>query len=253
MLREFFTGVRLLGRGFVLVLRRRRLFWFGAIPPLIMSIVFLVLLVLLITQLQTFADWLTPFADGWSASWQSAVEVLAGAALLGGSLLLMAISFTTLTLALGSPIYDKISEYVDREQEPGLRVPEEGWRTSVGRSLRQSLTLIAISALVAPFVFAAGFIPVVGQTAVPVVSAIFGGWMMCLELIGSTFERRGRLRLADRRAAMQGRRARSLGLAIPTFLLMSIPLAGTVVFPAATAAGTLLARDLLDLPTTDAL
>ena len=51
--------------------------------------------------------------------------MLAGTALLGGSLLLMVISFTTLTLALGSPIYDKISEFVDLEFEPGLRIPTE--------------------------------------------------------------------------------------------------------------------------------
>jgi CysZ protein len=246
---EFLAGVRLLGRGFTLVLRRPRLFWLGAIPPLGMSILFTALLVVLIMRLPDFADWLTPFADGWSAGWEQAVEVLAGTALLGGSLLLMLISFTTLTLALGSPIYDKISESVDREFEPGLRAPEEAWLPSIGRSLRQSLTLIAISALVAPLIFAAGFVPVLGQIVVPVVSATFGGWMLGIELIGSTLERRGRLRLVERRAAMQRRRARVLGLSIPTFLLMSVPLVGTVVFPAATAAGTLLARDLLDLPT----
>jgi CysZ protein len=246
---EFLHGVRLLGRGFVLVLRRRRLFWLGALPPLVMSILVAALLIALIIRLPDLADWLTPFADSWSTEWQSAIEVLAGTALLGGSLLLMVISFTTLTLALGSPIYDRISESVDREFEPELKAPPERWATSIGRSLRQSLALIAISALVAPLIFAGGFVPVVGQTAVPVISATFGGWMLCLELIGSAFERRGQLRLADRRAAMQGRRARSLGLAIPTFLLMSIPLAGTVVFPAATAAGTLLARELLGLST----
>lgn len=245
MVGEFIAGVRLLARGFQLVLKRPRLFWLGAVPPLIMSVLFVGILALLISRLREFADWLTPFADGWSPSWESVAEVLAGTALLGGSLLLMLISFTTLTLALGSPIYDKISEFVDLEFEPGLRIPEESWATSIGRSLRQSLILIAISALVTPFIFAAGFLPVVGQTVVPVISATFGGWMLCVELIGSTFERRGLFRLAERRKAMQRNRPRVLGLSIPTFLLMSIPVLGTVVFPAATAAGTLLARELL--------
>ncbi|HEY5846414.1 MAG TPA: EI24 domain-containing protein [Microlunatus sp.] len=251
MISEFFAGVRLLGRGFHLVLRRRRLFWFGAVPPLIMSVIFTAVLVVLITRLPALADWLTPFADKWDPGAEQAVEVLAGGAVLGGSLLLMVISFTTLTLALGSPVYDKISEFVDLEFEPQLKLPEDHWLRSIGRSVRQSLTLIAISALVAPFVFAAGFVPVVGQTVVPVISATFGGWMLCLELIGSTFERRGMFRLAERRRAMQHNRARVLGLSIPTFLLMSIPLAGTLVFPIATAAGTLLARDLLGRQTSE--
>ena len=63
MISEFFAGVRLLGRGFHLVLRRRRLFWFGAVPPLIMSVIFTAVLVVLITRLPALADWLTPFAD----------------------------------------------------------------------------------------------------------------------------------------------------------------------------------------------
>jgi len=100
----------------------------------------------------------------------------------------------------------------------------------------------------AAILFAGSFIPVVGQTVIPVVSAIFGGWILGVELIGSAFERRGRLRIADRRAAMRRKRFRALGLAVPSFLLLAIPFAGIVVFPIATAAGTLLARQLLDEP-----
>jgi CysZ protein len=73
--------------------------------------------------------------------------------------------------------------------------------------------------------------------------------MLSIELVGSAFERRGMLRLADRRAAMRRRRFRVVGFAVPTFVLLAIPLAGAVVFPVATAAGTLLARQLLSEPT----
>ncbi len=113
------------------------------------------------------------------------------------------------------------------------------------RGLRQSAALIGVSALGAVVLFAAGFIPVVGQTIVPVISAMFGGWMLSIELIGSAFERRGLLTLADRRSALRRRRPRVLGFAVPTFLLLAIPFAGAAVFPVATAGGTLLARELL--------
>jgi CysZ protein len=153
-----------------------------------------------------------------------------------------------LTLALGSPLYDKLSESVEREfgEVPEL---EENVARGLLRALRQAVTLIGVSILGALVLFATGFVPVLGQTLVPVLSAMFGGWMLAIELVGAPFERRGMLRLAERRAAMRARRLRVLGFAVPTFLLLAIPFAGVVVFPVATAGGTLLARQLLGEPT----
>jgi CysZ protein len=246
--REFLTGAALLPRGLGLIVRRRRLFGLGAIPPAITSIVFIAVLVGVSLQLERIVNWLSPFADPWSPNIAATVRVLIGVTLMGGLVLIMVISFTVLTLAIGSPIYDKLSESVEREFGP---VPElkEPVATGAARAVRQSSALIGTAALVGLPLFAIGFIPVVGQTVVPVVSAAFGGWMLGLELIGPAFERRNRLTLAERRAAMRKQRARVLGFAVPTFLLLAIPLAGVVVFPIATAAGTLLARQLLDEPT----
>jgi CysZ protein len=245
---EFATGAGLLAKGLRLISQRPRLFLLGAIPPAITSVIFTGLLVLLIMQLDPAVDWLTPFADGWARGLATAMRVLVGAALLSGAALLMVISFTTLTLALGSPLYDKLSESVEAEfgEVPELK---ESVARGIFRALRQAVALIAISAVGALVLFATGFVPVVGQTVVPVVSAIFGGWMLSIELVGSAFERRGMLKLADRRLAMRSRRVRVVGFAVPTFLLLAIPLAGAIVFPIATAGGTLLARQLLDEPT----
>jgi len=246
--REFLTGAALLPRGLSLVARRPRLFGLGAIPPAITSVIFVAVLVVVILQLEPIVGWLTPFADAWSPGVATTVRVLVGVALVAGLVLVMVISFTALTLAVGSPIYDKLSESVEREYGP---VPEldEPVAAGAARAVRQSGAMIGTSVLVAVPLFAVGFIPVVGQTVVPVVSAAFGGWMLGLELIGPAFERRNRLTLAERRAAMRGHRARVLGFAVPTFFLLAVPLLGVVVFPVATAAGTLLARQLLGEPT----
>ena len=40
-----------------------------------------------------------------------------------------------------------------------------------------------------------------------------------------------------------------LAFAVPTFLLLAVPFVGVVVFPVATAAGTVLARQLVGEPT----
>jgi CysZ protein len=248
VLRELVAGAGLLTRGMSLIVRRPRMFLLGAIPPAITSVIFSGLLIALITQLEPAVEWLTPFADGWVRGLATTVRVLVGTTLVGGAVLLMVISFTVLTLALGSPLYDKLSESVEREfgEVPELR---ENVARGLLRALRQAVTLIAVAIVGALVLFATGFVPVVGQTIVPVLSAIFGGWMLGIELVGAPFERRGMLRLADRRAAMQTRRLRVLGFAVPTFLLLALPFAGIVVFPVATAGGTLLARQLLGEPT----
>jgi CysZ protein len=242
---EFLAGVGLLGRGLGLIARRRRLLVTGALPPLLTSVVFTAVLIVLLTELDRLVGWLTPFADGWSSGSATVVRALIGLALVAGAALLMVITFSALTLALGGPIYDKISEFVDEELGAPARPVDEPVLRSLGRGLRQSLTLVAVSVLVGLVLLLAGFVPVVGQTLVPVVSAIFGGWMLSIELVGSAFERRGLLRLSDRRSALRSRRARVLGFSVPTFLLLAVPFAAVVVFPVATAAGTILARDLL--------
>ena len=245
---ELLAGAGLLTRGMSLIVHRPRMFLLGAIPPAITSVIFTGLLIVLITQLEPAVEWLTPFTDGWARGLATTIRVIVGSALVAGAVLLMVISFTVLTLALGSPLYDKLSESVEREfgEVPEL---EENVARGLLRALRQALTLIAASILGALVLFATGFVPVVGQTLVPVLSAMFGGWMLGIELVGASFDRRGMLRLSDRRAAMRTRRLRVLGFAVPTFLLLAIPFAGVVVFPVATAGGTLLARQLLGEPT----
>ena len=242
---ELATGAGLLTRGLRLIVRRPRLFLLGAIPPAITSVIFTGLLIALITQLEPIVEWLTPFADGWTPGLATTIRILIGTALGAGAVLIMVISFTTLTLALGSPLYDKLSESVEREFGD---VPElnENVARGLGRALRQAV-LIAVAVLGALMLFATGFVPVVGQTVVPVLSAIFGGWMLGIELVGAPFERRGILRLADRRAAMRVAAARSR-FRSAHFLLLAIPFAGVVCFQLPQPAA-LLARQLLGEPT----
>ena len=244
MVGELVSGALLLCRGLGLVVRRPRLFLLGAIPPFLTSILVTVALVVLFTQLDTLVPLLTGFTDGWSASVVSLVRFLVALALVAGVSLLLVITFTTLTLAIGAPLYDLISEFVDRELAEPPPAVDERWLRSAGRAVRQSVVLIALSALAAVLLFAAGFVPVAGQTVVPVVSALVGGWLLGVELVGSALERRGVLTLRGRLALMRTRPARVLGFCVPTFLLLAVPFLGIVVFPVATAAGTLLARQL---------
>ena len=181
---EFLAGFALLGRGLRLMARRPRLFGLGAIPPAITSLVFIGILAVVFARLDPTVAWLTPFADSWSPETRVLIRVLVGTALVAGLVLVMVVTFTALTLAIGSPIYDKLSETVEREFGP---VPEltEPLATGAGRALRQSVSLIAVSVLVTLPLFLAGFVPGFGQTVVPVASVTFGGWILGIELVGS--------------------------------------------------------------------
>ena len=251
MISELFAGVATLGRGLGVLVRRPRLFLLGALPPLLITLLFVGLLTVLITQLDTLTVALTPFAAHWNADLATAVRVTLGAALVVGSTLLMIIAFSTVTLALGSPLYDKIAEETERDlgpvpaEVPG-RLSRESLVRGLGRTVVQSVALILVSAVGSLVIVAVGLIPVAGGVIGAVASAVFGGWMLAIELVGSASDRRGLRTLADRRALLATSRARVLGFAVPVFLLMAVPLLAVVVFPAATAGGTVLARDLLD-------
>ncbi|MFC3995193.1 EI24 domain-containing protein [Nocardiopsis sediminis] len=243
--RDAFSGVGILLQGFGMVVRRPKLFFLGAIPPLITSILFLVAFIALVVNIESIVAWMTPFADGWSDGWATTLRVATGIVLVAATVLIMVVGFTGLTLALGFPLYDKIAEEVEYELGDAPPELDDPIAASIARAVRQSLTIILITAVVTLPMFIAGFIPVVGQTIVPVISAIFGGWMLTIELVGAAFDRRGLRKLRERRWYMGRRRMLVLGFSVPAYLLLAIPFVAVVVFPAATAGGTILARRLL--------
>jgi CysZ protein len=242
---EAVAGAGLLGRGLGLLVRRPRLFWMGALPAVITSVVFVAVVIVLATNIEGIAAWATPFANDWSLSAAELVRVLVGVGLLAGAVLVMVLAFTTLTLTLGSPLYDKISEFVDQEFPDPPEPATESMLAGLGRALRQSVALIAVSAVGAVVFLLVGLIPVVGAVLGAVASALFGGWMIMIELVGSPLERRGVRTIRGRRELLGRRRFRVWGLGVPTFWLLSIPFVGIAVFPIATAAATILARQLV--------
>lgn len=247
VVRRFLSGVGLLGRGLGLYLRSPGLMALGLIPAAISGALYLAGLVALVWFLPELAELVTWFADDWTEAVRGTVRVLAGAALLGLGAVLGVLTFTAITLLIGDPFYEKISERV--EQRYG-GVPDEVevlWWRSLVRSLTDSLRLIALTVLAGIPLFAAGFLPVVGQTVVPVVAAAVAGWFLAVELTGVPFQRRG-LRLPDRRRMLKAHRPVALGFGVAVFLCFLVPLGAIVVMPAAVAGGALLTRRVLGAP-----
>ena len=246
--KEFSAGIGLLGRGLVICARNPRLFVLGMLPALITFVLLIGAFIAVLVFIGPESRTLTWFAAGWPSATRDLVRLLAQIAIVGVFVLLAFVAFTALTLAIGDPFYEKISQRVE-DGLGGFPDPVElPWWREIFRGLGESVRLLFFSAVVGVLLFAAGLLPGVGQTVVPVIGAFVGGWALALELTGVAFARRG-LRLRQRRRALRQHRWLSLGFGVTVFVCFLIPLGAILVMPAAVAGATLMTRRMYGLPT----
>lgn len=250
MIRDFFAGVGILLRGFGLWLTRPSLMLLGALPALIVGIVYVAGLVVLAVNSPGIAEWATPFADEWNEPWRSITRVSAALALVAVGVLLVMFTFTAITLAVGDPFYERIWRATEEALGDAPPEPQSGFWRLLGRGIATALRILLLTAGVGLVLFVVGLIPVAGQILSPVLAALFGGWVLSLELTGFAFDSRG-LALRDRRRALGARRARTLGFGVATYLIFLIPLGAVFAMPAAVVGATRLTRTALsDTPPT---
>ena len=242
VLRNFFSGVGFLGKGFRAYATSPRLMWLGVLPALIVGLVFAVTIVVLGMNFDGLVDLATPFARGWE--FEPLVRIVAGLSIVAISVIILVYTYVAITLAIGAPFYERIWRSVESRlgDAPAERI--EGFWRPLWRGFGNGIGLFAATLLASILVLALGFIPIAGQLIAPVLGALFGGWFLTLELTGYACDARG-LRLRDRRRLLGVRRSRTLGFGVATYLLFLVPLAVIFVMPAAVAGATLLARDAL--------
>jgi CysZ protein len=245
--RQFFTGAGLLGRGLQLVLRSPRLLGLGLLPALISGILYVLALVVLVHFLPDLARTVTGFAGDWASGLRDLLEVLAGIAILGVAVLLGILAYTAVTLAIGDPFYERISELVEHRFGGVPDAVEVGFWPALLRSIVDSIRLISLSIVIGIPLFLIGLIPAVGQVVSPVLGALAGGWLLAVELTGVAFQRRGQ-RLRQRRRVLRAHRPITLGFGVAVFLCFLIPLGAILLMPAAIAGATLLSRRVLGSP-----
>lgn len=242
---ELFSGVGYLGRGFGMWLTSPRLMFLGAIPALIVGALYLTAIIVLAVNLDPIAIWATPFADNWAETPRTVVRLAATLALIVAAVLLAAYTFAAVTLAVGDPFYERIWKSVEERLGNAPADPDLGvWRSilkAIGDGIRLLIPAIGVGLLV----FACGLIPLVGAPLALTLGAIFGGWLLVVELSGFAFDSRG-FSVKTRRRALSVRRARSLGFGMATYLLFLVPVLAVVVMPSAVAGAAMLSRDALE-------
>ncbi|TMR95613.1 EI24 domain-containing protein [Nonomuraea basaltis] len=234
-MRDFTSGVGFFFQGLGWVARNGRWWAFGLIPALIAFAVYVVALVYLGTNAADIAESLTPFADSWS--WRELFRTLVGIALFLGGLALAVLTFAAVTLTIGEPFYEKLSAAVDVLETEH----EQPWWRTLPRSIRDSLVTLLYVLLFTIPLFVLGFVPVVGQTVVPVLGAAVSGFFLTVELTTLSLERRGMAR-KERFALLRANKASALGFGVAVFLLFLVPFVAVIAMPAAVAGAALLVR-----------
>jgi CysZ protein len=235
------------GRGLGILLRSPRLLLLGAVPAVLTTVLLAGGLVALVYWIDDLAALVTPFADDWADTWRTAVRLAAGLALFGAVLVVGMISFTALTIAIGGPFYEHIAEKVEDGLGAAPDAEDLSWWRLLGMGIRDGVLLVLRSLLFTVPLVLAGFVPVVGQTVVPVLLALVTAWFLSLELVAVSFYRRG-VDLRGRREVLRRRRPLALGLGLPASLLCAVPFAAIIVMPVAFVGGVLVAHESLRDP-----
>ncbi|MFH8367564.1 EI24 domain-containing protein [Streptomyces sp. NPDC018031] len=242
-MRDLAAGFGYLVKGQRWVARHGRWWGFGMIPALITLVGYAAAVVALVLWTDDIIAWSTPFADDWSTPWLGLFRGALAVLLVGTCLLLAVITFTAVTLLVGQPFYESLSEQVDRSV--GGAAPESGlplWRELL-LSARESLAVVFRVVLWGVLLFALGFVPFVGQTVIPALGFCVSGFFLAEELTAVALARRGVL-LKERLRLLRGRRLLTLGFGVPLTLLFLVPFVAVLLMPGAVAGATLLVRDL---------
>lgn len=251
-MRDLGVGFGYLLKGQRWVARHGKRYGFGLLPGLITLVLYAAALVALAVWGGDFVAWATPFADDWGGPWQGLFRGFLTVVLFALGLLLAVVTFTAVTLLVGQPFYESLSEQVDRDVSPDGTAPESGrpfWR-ELWISARDSLRIVLRTAVWGVLLFACGFLPFVGQTAVPVIGFFVTGFFLTEELAAVALQRRD-VDLRARLALLRSRKTLVWGFGTPLGLAFLVPVVAVFLMPGAVAGATLLARDLLGEETTD--
>lgn len=244
MVNELSAGARSFVAGFGMWRSRPGLMAVALLPALAVLVVMVWLLSWLGIWLVGLVPGWTGFADGWPG-WASGLLRLAMASGITLALaLVLIVSYTAITLAVGDPLYARISTATDELLGGPVPAHSADWRTWVGDALR----LAGQGLLGGLLVGLVGLVPGIGAVVAAVAGFVLSSWLLATGLTAGSLERRGLDRVARARLR-RSRPWRVLGFGLVAQAIFLIPGGAVFMMPAASSGATRLTRSLVGEPT----
>lgn len=242
MFANFTAGASYALKGFSLI-RRPGLRRYAVLPVLINLVLFSALSWYGMSQFKALVDRFLPEDSGW---WAGALTIVA-AILVGLTLLVIVFfSFTLVLNLVGSPFNGLLAEKVERVlSHQAVATPGGAGRffasifLSIKAELRKYLYFAILGLGVLIVTLLLNIVPGLGVLLAPLLSFLFGSWVMALEYLAYPMDNHDIL-FPEVRKWARGNRMLSLGFGVMVLLLTITPLVNLVVMPAAVAGATLM-------------
>ncbi|MGC3954182.1 MAG: EI24 domain-containing protein [Propionicimonas sp.] len=235
---EFVAGAGSFFAGFGMWRSRPKLMALALLPAL-------AVLIVMGTLLSWLGVWLVGLVPGWTGfadSWPGWLAGLLRFALASGITLALAllliVTYTSITLAVGDPLYARISQETDALLGGPVPNHSGGWNW-VGDTLRLALRGLVGGLLVGLI----GLVPGVGGLVAAIAGFVLSSWLLVTGLTTGSLERRG-LDYRARTRLLRSRAWRALGFGMAAQLFFLIPGGAVLIMPSASSGATRLARSL---------
>lgn len=214
---------------------QRRLMPFVLIPVAINAVLMIALLWFFISHIAGWADWIVSFMPSW-LDWLTMILVpLAVLSLI----MLFYFTFTTITNFIAAPFNALLAEKVELqltgEQLNNMTVAE--MLKDVPRMLKREWQKMAYSIPRFIALFLLSFVPVVGQTVVPVLTFVFGAWLLAIQYCDYPFDNH-KISFKRMRNALGQREILNFTFGTFVSIFTALPFVNLVVMPVAVCGAT---------------
>jgi CysZ protein len=239
---NFTAGASYALKGFAFI-RRPGLRRYFVIPIVLNILLFSALSWYGMSQFSALADRFLPEDAGW---WAGALTIIA-AVLVGLTVLVVVFfSFTLVLNLIGAPFNDFLAEKVEKtlNHEPlasagGVRKFMANVFSSIRGELRKYLYFAILGLLVVIASLLLNIVPGLGVLLAPLLSFLYGSWMMALEYLAYPMNNPD-IYFPEVRRWARTNKMLSLGFGTMVLLLTITPILNLVVMPAAVAGATLM-------------
>ncbi|MGQ0286995.1 sulfate transporter CysZ [Pasteurellaceae bacterium 22721_9_1] len=206
------------------------------IMPILLNILLMIgLFWLFITQISGMIDWVMGFLPSW-LEWLSSIMFIMS---LGMILVFFYFSFTMLSGFIAAPFNGLLAEKVEKmlTGENLADVTMADFVRDIPRMLKREWQKLLYSLPIYIALFLFGFMPILGQTIVPILGFVFAAWMMAIQYCDYPFDNH-KIAFPTMHAKLKENRIQSLTFGGLVSLCTLVPIINLVVIPIAVCGAT---------------